>query len=61
MATSKAQRARLVSQFKMTAAPQPWKGSSRWGELRAQALLLLGIILTVVGVINEAYVNVLTN
>jgi hypothetical protein len=34
---------------------------ARAAELRAQALLLVGIILAVVGVVNEAYVNELTN
>lgn len=61
MAVSKAQWPTLVLQLKMTAAPRPWKSSSRWAELRAQKLVLVSIILAVVGVGNEAYVNELTN
>jgi formylglycine-generating enzyme required for sulfatase activity len=62
MAISKTQGPAFVSNRKMTSAPPPWKGSSRWAELGANAPLLIGIILgLVVGVTNEAYVRELMN
>src|SRR5262245_21263986 len=41
--------------LKMTSARPQWKGASRWAELATQSLLLIGIILALLGVINEAY------
>src|SRR5262245_60240034 len=45
----------------MTSARPQWKGSSRGAELSANAPLLIGMILALVGVINEAYVKELVN
>src|SRR5262249_28323751 len=54
-------KARVCLKLKMTSAPPPWKDSSRWAELGAKAPLLVGIILGLVGVINEAYVKELVS
>jgi formylglycine-generating enzyme required for sulfatase activity len=48
----------LDSKMKMTSTSAAWKGSSRWAE---RALLWAGIILGLVGVVNEAYVQELVN
>jgi formylglycine-generating enzyme required for sulfatase activity len=48
----------FVSKMKMTSTGTAWKGSSRWAE---RALLWAGIILGLVGVVNEAYVQELVN
>ena len=54
-------RARFGFTIQNDSCPSTRKGSSRWAELRTQALLSVGIILAVVGVVKEAYVNELTN
>ena len=46
--------ARFGSTIQNDSCPSPWKGSSRWAELRAQALLLVGIILAIVGVVKSS-------
>src|SRR5262245_36616635 len=62
MTISKTQGPAFVSKLKMTSAPPPWKGSSSWAELGANAPLLVGIILgLVVGMTNEGYVRELVN
>jgi hypothetical protein len=57
----KGARARFGFTIQNNSCPSTMERLKPLAELRAHALLLVGIILAVVGVVNEAYVNELTN